>query len=240
MHARRPLEKNDTLSAQQKIIKQLIESNPYSQDILRSECTHPFICIYVPGERIEYRISAYNLPWMEYRICPFCGDCEAVTRDPNIVQRTNDEMIRRRFAIRDHAPVRKIDEQVFFEILSSWRTSQRKGLGGQKERNEGTSLRSAIDQYKRTLSEFQCTCTHDNIYALKQDDLLHNIGISTSQILVCSSCGLEEVLKGSPSRTRRIIEKTLSTLSKKKPEREISEEELHRIRAHFSPIPCRI
>lgn len=242
MLTRRLTGKSEALSAQQKIIAQLMKVHPsHSEHILRSECAHPFICVYTPGDRIRGgACGAFNLPWMEYRICPFCGDCEAVVRDPNIVRRTNDEMCRRKFAIRDHAPIQKINEEDFLEILSFRRPSQRKGADEEKGCHEGSPLQLAIKKYIAMLSELRNTCTHDHVYAYKQDDLLHHLRISTSQRIICSSCGLEEVIKGSPSRTRRMLEKTRSILAEKKPDREINEEELHSIRAHFSPTPCRI
>lgn len=232
---------NDTLSAQQKRIKAIIDQDrSRSSVVLKTECAHPFICVHAPGERIEHRVSTYGLPWIEYRICPFCGDCETVMRDQSIVRRTNDELCRKKFAIRDHAPIRKINEEEFLSILSAHGTT-RAGKGSEKIRwHQESLLRSAIKQYNTTLLALQKACAHDHVYAHKQDDMLHRMRISTSEYLICPSCGLEEMLKESLSQTRRIIEKTLGILSKKKPDRTISEEELHRIRAHFSPIPCRI
>lgn len=242
MLTRRLTGKSEALSAQQKIIAQLMKVHPsHSEHILRSECAHPFICVHTPGDRIRGgACGAFNLPWMEYRICPFCGDCEAVVRDPNIVRRTNDEMCRRKFAIRDHAPIQKINEEDFLEILSFRRPSQRKGADEEKGCHEGSPLQLAIKKYIAMLSELRNTCTHDHVYTYAQDDLLHRMRISTSQHLICSSCGLEEILKESPSQTRRLGERTGSILSKKKPVRAISEEELRHLRTHFSPIPCQI
>lgn len=232
---------NDTLSAQQKRIKAIIDQDrSRSSVVLKTECAHPFICVHAPGERIEHRVSAYGLPWIEYRICPFCGDCETVMRDQSIVRRTNDEMCRRKFAIRDHAPIQKINEEDFLEILSFRRPSQRKGANEEKGCHEGSPLQLAIKKYIAMLSELRNTCTHDHVYTYAQDDLLHRMRISTSQHLICSSCGLEEILKESPSQTRRLGERTGSILSKKKPVRAISEEELRHLRTHFSPIPCQI
>lgn len=232
---------NSTLSEQQKHIKAVIDQDrARSSIILKTECTHPFICVHAPGERIEHRVSAYGLPWIEYRICPFCGDCETVMRDPNIVRRTNDEMCRKKFATRDHVPIRKINEEEFLNILSAHGISRAEKRPEKIVWQQEPHLRSLIEEYNTTLLGIQKLCAHDHVYAYKQDDMLHRMGVSTSEHRICPSCGLEEVLKGSSSRTRRIIEKTISILSKKNPDREITEEELHRIREHFSPIPCRI